>query len=417
MNSLPSHPGASADPGADPAPIRCGFLFNHDQLHQIAHSAPIAFELMKMTSGIRVSLLATTKPQFEYLQRALERAGLPQDELHLLELPRWLGGVAGALDAVVPFSRVANLLAHREDFRGLDVLVAPEKTSLLLKSRAGLRSLKFVHTRHGAGDREIGFDRASGQFDLVLMSGEKIRDRLQAAGLVGEGGYAIVGYPKFDICGEDAPRQPLFDNGRPTVLYNPHCSPRLTSWFADGMKVLEAFHRSDRYNLVFAPHVMLFRKRIQISLQPLAIARMARIPKRYLECPHMLIDLGSERSTDMTYTEGADLYLGDVSSQVYEFLRRPRPCAFINSHKLDWRADPNYRHWSAGPVLDDADDILAGVDAAFAGHAGFVAAQRALFAYSIDVRETPSSRRGAEALLGFVGRTFPRARAWSPVPG
>jgi hypothetical protein len=292
--------------------------------------------------------------------------------------------------------------------------VAPEKTSLLLRSTGGLKSLKFVHTRHGAGDRAIGFDRRSGEFDLVLMSGEKIRDRLQAAGLIVAGGYAIVGYPKFDACSvPDDARPRLFANDRPTVLYNPHCSPRLSSWFADGQKVLEAFYRSDKYNLIFAPHVMLFRKRIQISLKPFRVAWTGTVPERYLACPHILVDLGSERSTDMTYTEAADLYLGDVSSQIYEFLRRPRPCAFIDSHATDWQGDGNFRHWTCGKVLESADDLIAAVDEAFASHADYVAEQRRLFAYSIDLRETPSSRRGAEAILAFVRRTFPqRARAF-----
>src|SRR5580765_209939 len=257
-----------ADARADfQAPIHCGFLFNHDQLHQIAHSAPIAFELMRLSPSVRVSLLATTQPQFDYLRRALASHGLPEDSLQLIRLPAWMRGIARALDALIPFSRVMTLLTHLEQFRALDVLVAPEKTSLLLRSTGGLKSLKFVHTRHGAGDRAIGFDRRSGEFDLVLMSGEKIRDRLQAAGLIDAGGYAIVGYPKFDACGvPDGARPRLFANDRPTVLYNPHCSPRLSSWFEDGLDVLEAFYRSGKSNLIFAPHVMLFRKRIQISL-------------------------------------------------------------------------------------------------------------------------------------------------------
>jgi CDP-glycerol glycerophosphotransferase (TagB/SpsB family) len=110
----------------------------------------------------------------------------------------------------------------------------------------------------------------------------------------------------------------------------------------------------------------------------------------------------------MTYTEAADLYLGDVSSQIYEFLRRPRPCAFIDSHATDWQGDGNFRHWTCGKVLESADDLLAAVDEAFASHADYVAEQRRLFAYSIDLRETPSSRRGAEAILAFVRRTFPQ---------
>ena len=391
------------------AAIHCGFLFNHDQLHQIAHSAPIAFELMRLSPSVRVSLLATTLPQFDYLRRALASRGLPGDGLQLIRLPAWMRGIAAALDTLVPFSRVATLLAHRQRFRALDVLVAPEKTSLLLRSIGGLESLKFVHTRHGAGDRAIGFDRRSGEFDLVLMSGEKIRDRLQAAGLIDAGGYAIVGYPKFDACNVPGGARPrLFANDRPTVLYNPHCSPRLSSWFEDGLDVLEAFYRSGKYNLIFAPHVMLFRKRVQISLKPWRVAWTGSVPERYLACPHILVDLGSERSTDMTYTEAADLYLGDVSSQTYEFLRRPRPCVFIDSHATDWRGDGNFRHWTCGPVLNGTDKLIPAIDEAFASHADYAAAQRSLFAYSIDLRETPSSRRGAEAILAFVRRTFPQ---------
>jgi hypothetical protein len=405
MNAKVSADARPHDRGA----IHCGFIFNQDQLHPIAHSAPIAFELMRLSPSVRVSLLATTLPQFDYLRRALASHGLPDDSLQLIRLPAWMRGIAGALDALIPFTRVLTLLAHLDRFRALDVLVAPEKTSLLLRSTGGLRSLKFVHTRHGAGDRAIGFDRRSGEFDLVLMSGEKIRDRLQAAGLIDSGGYAIVGYPKFDACtvpGSARPR--LFANNRPTVLYNPHCSPRLSSWFGDGLKVLEAFYRSDKYNLIFAPHVMLFRKRIQISLKPFRVAWTGTIPERYLGCPHILVDSGSERSTDMTYTEAADLYLGDVSSQIYEFLRRPRPCVFIDSHSTDWQGDGNFRHWTCGQVLSDSDKLIPAIDVAFTSHADYAAAQRSLFAYSIDLRETSSSRRGAEAILAFVRRTFPQ---------
>jgi len=393
-------------------PIHCGFLFNHDQLHQMGHSAPIAFELMRGWAGeVRVSLLATTPAQYAHLQALLAREGLPQHGLQLIRLPAALRAVAGVLDPLLPFSRVATLLARSACFRELDLLVVPEKTSLLLRKRPGLEGLKLVHTRHGAGDREVGFDRHSGEFDLVLMSGPKIRDRLRAQGLLREGGHAIVGYPKFDAC--EATRQPprLFDNNRPTVLYNPHCSPFLSSWFKHGRDVLEAFYRSERYNLIFAPHVMLFSKRVQVSLKPLQLDWPGSIPRRYRDCPHLRVDLGSERSSDMSYTEAADLYLGDVSSQIYEFLRRPRPCAFIDSHGRDWRADPNYQHWRAGPVLAGAAGLMPAIDATFASHADFEAAQRRMFAYSIALTDVPSSRRAAQALVAFA-----RAAQGAPDP-
>lgn len=387
--------------------VKIGFLFNHDHLHQVAHSAPIAFELGRAHNGQPVVLLASDQRQLDYLQRLASAYPDTRIEYRLLSLGDGFRGVGRHLDRLLPFTRLMTLWQHRSAFRDLDVLVVPEKTSLILRSRFGLKHLKFVHTRHGAGDREVGFDRASGQFDLVLMSGPKIRDRLRAAGLLREDGYAITGYPKFDLHAGGA-RPKLFDNDRPTVLYNPHCSPSLSSWYTEGLQVLEAFRKSTRYNLIFAPHVMLFKKQFQVSLQHWRIDRPGEIPQIYRNCPHIHIDLGSERSVDMSYTRAADLYLGDASSQVYEFLHEPRPCLFLDAHRSVWQQDPNYRHWTAGPVTHSAEGIEAAVDAAFASHHDYLGTQLELFRYSFDLGDRPSALRGKDAILAFAERLMLR---------
>jgi len=41
--------------------MRVGFLFNHDQVHQVAHSLPIALALADLVPGIDV-VLAPTNP-------------------------------------------------------------------------------------------------------------------------------------------------------------------------------------------------------------------------------------------------------------------------------------------------------------------------------------------------------------------
>src|SRR5690606_13806940 len=101
----------------------------------------------------------------------------------------------------------------------------------------------------------------------------------------------------------------LFANDRPTVLYNPHFHPRLSSW-KHARSVIAAIRDSGLFNLIVAPHVRLFA----------ASDRRQRAEWEELAVPdQVLVDLGSPRSMDMTYTLAADLYLGDVSSQVYEF--------------------------------------------------------------------------------------------------
>ena len=56
------------------------------------------------------------------------------------------------------------------------------------------------------------------------------------------------------------------------------------------------------------------------------------MPKQLLRAPNLRFDPGSPASTDMTYTRAADIYLGDVSSQVYEFIAEPRPCSAAASN-------------------------------------------------------------------------------------
>ena len=204
------------------------------------------------------------------------------------------------------------------------------------------------------------------------------------------------------------------DDGRPVVLYNPHPSPHLSSWFTqgrDGARLVRGEH--DDYHLIFAPHVMLFERPFVLSdRQDCAIDRPGRIAERYLRAPNIHIDLGSRASTTMAYTERADIYLGDVSSQVYEFLRRPRPCLFLDAHGQDgWQSDPNFLHWRAGPVIGSTYELGAGLEQACRRHDGqYRAEQDRIFSYSFDLTEEPSSVRAARVLAGVAGTAFAEAQ-------
>lgn len=382
---------------------RIGFLYNHDQIHQVAHSLPIALNLIERGEA-EVSLIVTN-PKVAEAVRSM--AGTALGQARLIEVaPRTAlaRGAARLLDRLVPVRKLAIYREQLDLFRQFDALVVSEKSSLLLKTRYGLDRLKLVHTRHGAGDRAIGFSPDSALFDLVLVSGAKIRDRLVAEAGVAPDRIAVVGYCKFDGVGQNKPDLPILGNRRPTVLYNPHPSPRLSSWFRWGTTIIEQFAAQDRYNLIFAPHVMLFARPWTITIDPPAIARNRLPDPAFQDLPHLMIDPGSGASVDMTYTRAADLYLGDVSSQVYEFLTRPRPCLFLNPHKVDWANDPNYRYWHAGPVIDRVDGLITAVDAAFASFPDYLSVQQALLDETFSVTEVPAARRGAEAILAMLER-------------
>lgn len=387
---------------------RICFLFNHDQTHQLAHSLPIALALA--ARGTHHITLAYARPAIRAeIERQADPALLGRMELVHLTLKR--GGsqlLAGALERLVPATKLLIYRDNLDFFRSFDAVVVSEKTSLLLKTRYGLDNLKLIHTRHGAGDRAIGFNTESAGFDLVLVAGPKIRDRLIAeAGLRPEQ-TALVGYPKFDLCAANRFADSFPAPERPTVIYNPHPSPKLSSWFKHGAAVLEAFRRQDRYNLIFAPHVMLFERQWVVTLDPPSIARVVPPGPDHGSEPRIHIDTGSAASSDMSYTNRADIYLGDVSSQVYEFLRTPRPCLFLNSHGVRWQDDPNYLHWRAGPVLDSPANLLDAIDAAVAGQSAYAGAQQALIDATFSVSDRPSAERAADAISAFCEGTTPR---------
>lgn len=390
--------------------MKIGFLFNHDQLHQIAHSLPIALELARHSRGAEV-VLATTNPRITEEVRRLAGESLGSSlDLRELQLRRPVSKFVAALGSkMVPASKLLIYRDNLDFFRSLDALVVTEKTSLVLKTRYGLKHLKMIHTRHGAGDRAIGFNKESALFDHVLVAGSKIGDRLIADAGVSPERISVVGYPKFDLYADERWQPTFSDPGRPIVVYNPHVSPHLSSWYGMGLQVLDWFAEQSDYNLIFAPHVMLFERPFVVTIDKLRIDRPGVIPDRIRRAKNIHMDLGSRLSTTMAYLNTADIYLGDVSSQVYEFLTRPRPCVFLNPHQFRWEGDPNFAAWAAGPVIETASELGPALARARAEHAGrFAPVQEQLVAATFDLTDVPSSVRAAEAVARVAGLPFSR---------
>ncbi|HET9509838.1 MAG TPA: hypothetical protein VFO80_01700, partial [Sphingomonas sp.] len=228
-----------------------------------------------------------------------------------------------------------------------------------------------------------------------------VRDRMMAMGLITADNHAIVGYPKFETV--DLTRRPrLFGDDRPVVLYNPHFDPLLSSWYPWGEAVVDAILARGDANLAVAPHVMLFQRRIHASVEHRRIHWRRDLPERWRGRDGLVVDCGSTRSIDMTYTLGGDIYIGDVSSQIYEWIARPRPAIFLNPGRIDWRDDPNFAHWHLGEVVDDLTALNPAIDRAMRGPHRFDAAQREAFARTFDRGDRPAAVRAAEAILSLA---------------
>ena len=380
--------------------MKVGFLFNHDALHQIRHTAPVIAEVVRFP-GVKAVVLTSSTAQ-EAQVRALLGPAAASVRFVALEVGVLAAGLDRLLRFVAPFRRIATLRENLPVFAALDVLVVPETTSLLLRDRFGLTKPKFVWIPHGAGDRSVGFRPVMRGFDLVLLSGAKVRDRMLAAGLITSDNHVIVGYPKFDTI-DIAPPPLLFTNERPTVLYNPHFDPRLSSWYTMGEAVLGWFAQQSRYNLIVAPHVMLAQRRLHASVEHRVLRWRRDIAQRYAALPHIHVDMGSEASVDMTYTRAADIYLGDVSSQIYEWIARPRPAIFLNATGVAWERDPDFGHWHLGDVIRDPADLPAALDQAVREPDRYRAAQEAAFAATFSRTDQPASRRAAAAIVERLG--------------
>jgi hypothetical protein len=376
--------------------MRVGFLFNHYAVHQVPHAAPYAFELSRNGSEFEVIIACSSDDQL----RLAEKIGAlyPGHHCEFKRLdPPPLYRLADPIVSRWTFLRKTLVLYHNlEFFRSLDALVAPERHCMCLRSRFNLKNIKMIHTRHGAGDREGGFDDRSGVFDLTILPGQKYVDRLTELGYLQTSRFAVAGWPKFEVVkGLHPETTRVFDNDNPVVIYNPHFDQTVSSWQDMGLKVCEFFADNRDYNLIFAPHVVLFMRDKR---------HKASLPRKFERLPNILIDKGSSASSDMTYTRAATIYLGDVSSQVYEFLLEPRPCVFLNGHGVAWKDDPYYFHWNLGQVVNDIDkELQAALDCAESSHPKYLSQQKAAFEYTFHVEpDTTAAKRGAEAIADFL---------------
>ena len=359
-----------------------GFLFVGG-VHQAMHIAPVALALAgRVGVAVTAYVLPADASALAAMLQKLDAAAAVRVEIVPMRprgVSRLLPGKVGAL---VGWRR--RLLRH-------DALVAAERTSTLLKRLPGRRPF-MIHIPHGVGDRAQGFEPRIRLFDHVLVAGRGNRERMLAEGLVTPDTCEEAGAVKVSALVNAAPPPRLFDDDRPVVLYNPHFDVNLSSWPL-AAQLADAIVAEARFNLIVAPHA-----RLGVNLSPDERAAWMDRGAR----AGVIVDLGSERLSDMTYTRAADIYLGDVSSQVYEFAYRPRPAVFVDAHRAAWRDDPSYRMWTMGEVATDVPGTLAVLAHAQARHAEYVARQTELAADALGVIAPDVPERAADAILACL---------------
>lgn len=367
--------------------IDLAFLFIGG-IHQVLHLAPVAAEISRRRPDLAVHCIcgdAGTAAALRAVAAAMDAGRMAITTMPIPLTSRLMVRLTGRKAA----GKGPLLAAIRWRARHARAIIVPERTSAALRTLGWRKPL--IHFRHGAGDRAPASEARLSAFDLIVAPGEKDIARAVALG-VDRARLRAAGYVKLDYLRIGAAcADRLFDNDLPTVMYNPHFDARISS-MGIAADVIARFRDQDRYNLIFAPHIRAVE---DLSATERANLAALAVPGR------IIIDLGSPSLFDMRYAQAADLYLGDMSSQLYEFLARLRPVTFINAHGVDWRHDPRYSGWHLGEVADGADDILAAVDRAFAGQKRKIGLQEEAVAFAFgDYRGAIA--RAADIVLDFL---------------
>ncbi len=336
---------------------KVAFLFLGETL-LIPHLYPMVEALAAANPALPIELWASTSMHEALLERWT--ADLPSVRIRRAPGFRAVGTVEGrnpALPSKLPM--LVRLLPH---LARTPVVVCAEQTSLWLPAVVPLKT-RFIDTFHGAGSMMARghWRRRAGW--RTLVAAERDRRALIAGGDT-PSRVVTTGYVKAAFR-QRTPATTLFADTKPVVLYTPHWQAHRSSWWRWGPEVVERVLADGRYNLIFAPHQRLAER--APDLRPFAEGLAGR--------PGVHVDLDSFAMVDGSYTAAADAYLGDTSSQVVEYMIRPRPCVFLNALGADWQGDESYAMWGAGEVVEALDGLIPALECAPMAHAGYAAFQ------------------------------------------
>jgi hypothetical protein len=372
-----------------PAAGRVAFLFLGETL-LIPHLYPIVEALAAKAPDLRIECWVSTSVHEGLLAGWLAEAGLA-DRVRLRrapgyrDLPGLRAGENPPLPAKLPL--LARLLPR---LIGADVAVCAEQTSLWLPTLLPFLKTRFIITAHGAGSINDRVDRRRDHAWLQLMPSAFEGEEMVRCGKPADR-IAVTGYVKAAFR-HVTPARSLFAQDRPILVYAPHWQRWRSSWWAWGREIVAMLAAQDRWNVILAPHQRLAEKDPEVVS---VIQEAARLP-------HVHADHGSFAMVDGSYMAAADLYLGDTSSQVVEFLMRPRPCLFLNAQGINWRATDDHGFWECGEVIDALPDLPAAIDRALARHPDFAPAQRAFAAKALGDTSPEAANRAADFVLSAL---------------
>jgi hypothetical protein len=275
--------------------MRIGLLLGAEP-YQAHHVADIAWELAART-GVELEIVATLPESLAELSRLAASAQARSVPRRLLHTPARLR-LAQRLRV---FGRLKTAVMRQPDnlrlLSSYDAIVTPSDHARFVRDRLDPLP-QLIYVSHGIGGRAASYSSKYEAFDFVVLASRNDEWRLLAERRIAAGRYTVAGYPKLETQGPDAGKAPLFRNERPVVLFNPHSKRGLRSWERFARPLIRHCAQSGEFNLIVAPHVKLFGRRPRF---------LWRYWERMAVADRVIVDLGSARCLDMTYTAAADI--------------------------------------------------------------------------------------------------------------
>ncbi len=357
------------------------FLIGHKA--HIHHVIPIACAC-SVIEGFQVDVLTSTEVNYRIINDLLELYPDNKCNVVLLKPTKWYELTRKFKKK--PYPTYDNIINNNFDrIVSYDVLLTPQHYLNRIMDRDEAKNKTYVLLTHGSGDSPVSYSKAKSRYDLTLLGSDEIIRLAKANGLEGNTIYKSIGYAKLEIAEKLKTDKP-FNNNLPTVVYNPSYVKKYSSWDKWGYQILDYFAHQSKFNLIFAPHLKLFQNK-----------SIKKLRNRYSSCDNILIDTDTDALIDMTYTKYADIYLGDISSQGYEFLYKPRPCVFLNPENKEM-----IKMWELGDVISDINDFDIAINNALKNHINYIEIQKEEFSKRFSVTDVLPGERGAQVIKEFM---------------
>ena len=368
---------------------RIAFLFLGETL-LIPHLYPIVPALAALAPEASIDCWVATSVHEALIGGWIDAAGL-RARVRLRRAPgfRALPHLTRGENPPLP-PKIATLVRLLPRLLAADLIVCAEQTSLWLPRALRFLRRRFVKTSHGVGSMSARDDpRRRAAYRLLVPSAQEKATYLKR-GFADEA-VVVTGYVKSGFHALATPPRPARE-GRQTVVYAPHWQRDRSSWWAWGRAVMAALAGQTAFDVILAPHQRLVETAPDIGA---ALAGVAGLD-------HVHVDTGGFAMVDGSYMAAADVYLGDTSSQVVEFLARPRACVFLNPGRIDWRARDDLDFWALGEVVEDLAELLPALGRAAARHGEFVEAQRGYAARQLGETGPVVAANAARAILAAL---------------